>query len=687
VAKSDERGDGSVPARLNRLKFEVKKMTLRRLLAVSTFASTVTVGVTSATPAHAQQVEGYASNNFEPSERGSDWFANESLDLRGTFRPAIGIVADYGYRGLIGKVNPDGTVNASVVRDQLFFHPGVSFSIADRLRIGISMPVAAYGFGHQADYPPLSYMPPARDTAIGDLRVSIDLRMFGEYGDAMTAAIGVSGFAPTGDRDAFTGDGVARVQPHLLVAGDLGPFAYAMRAGYEYRDLRADYIDTRLGSTFNFGGAAGFRFADKKILIGPEVFGRTIVGNSHALEEHATPIEIILGGHFHVSDEVRVNAGGGTFITHGYGAPVYRALLGVEWMPGPEKPDRDKDGIPDDEDACPDQAGVRTSDPKTNGCPPPPPDRDGDGIIDAQDACPDVAGIKTDDPKTNGCPPPADRDGDGIPDNEDACPDVAGIKTDDPKTNGCPGDRDKDTVLDNEDACPDVPGVRTADPKTNGCPDPDRDKDGIANDDDACPDEPGPKSEDAKTSGCPRVFIKNGLIQILEQPKFDFNKSVIKKESDSLLTEVAKVMTDHAAIKLVRVEGHTDNVGNAAFNKKLGGARAQAVVTWLIGHGIAKERLKAEGIGKDRPIASNDNEAGRALNRRVEFHIETQDETVKEVVKTPTGKEVTAPPATGTVPADATPTQQKDIPSCAPKYVAPTKPSQPAPAPSTAPKP
>ena len=647
VAKSDERGDGSVPARLNRLKFEVKKMTLRRLLAVSTFASTVTVGVTSVTPAHAQQVDGYASSNFEPSERGSDWFANESLDLRGSFRPAIGIVADYGYRGLIGKYNSDGTVNASVVRDQLFFHPGLSFSIADRLRVGISMPVAAYGFGHQADYPPVSYLPPARDTSIGDLRVSLDLRMFGEYGDAMTAAIGVSAFAPTGDRDTFTGDGVARVQPHLLVAGDLGPFAYAMRAGYEYRDLRADYIDTRLGSTFNFGGAAGFRFADKKILIGPEVFGRTIVGNSHALEEHATPIEIILGGHFRVSDEFRVNAGGGTFITHGYGAPVYRALLGVEWMPGPEKPDRDKDGIPDDEDACPDQAGVRTSDPKTNGCPPPPPDRDGDGIIDAQDACPDVAGIRTDDPKTN----------------------------------GCPGDRDKDSVLDNEDACPDVPGVRTADPKTNGCPDPDRDKDGIANEDDACPDEPGPKSEDPKTSGCPRVFIKAGLIQILEQPKFDFNKSVIKKESDSLLTEVAKVMTDHAEIKLVRVEGHTDNVGNAAFNKKLGGARAQAVVTWLIGHGIAKDRLKAEGIGKDKPIASNDNEAGRALNRRVEFHIESQDETTKEVVKTPTGKEVAAPPATGTVPAGATPTPEKAIPAGTPKPVPAQKPSEPAPAP------
>src|SRR5262249_43471155 len=57
------------------------------------------------------------------------------------------------------------------------------------------------------------------------------------------------------------------------------------------------------------------------------------------------------------------------------------------------------------EDACPDVPGVKTDDPKTNGCPPPPPDRDGDGVLDKDDACPDVPGVATNDPKTNGCPP------------------------------------------------------------------------------------------------------------------------------------------------------------------------------------------------------------------------------------------------------------------------------------------
>jgi outer membrane protein OmpA-like peptidoglycan-associated protein len=91
-------------------------------------------------------------------------------------------------------------------------------------------------------------------------------------------------------------------------------------------------------------------------------------------------------------------------------------------------------------------------------------------VLDADDACPDVPGVKTQDPKTNGCP--SDRDNDGILDADDACPDTPGLKTDDPKTNGCPPDpdRDKDGIVNEQDACPDTPGPRTADPTKNGCP-------------------------------------------------------------------------------------------------------------------------------------------------------------------------------------------------------------------------
>jgi OOP family OmpA-OmpF porin len=633
----------------------------RHLAATLSFA----VLVATASTAYAQPVQtGYASNNFEPSERGSDWFANESLDFRGPFRFALGVVGDYGYRGIIGAYNPDGTVQASVVRDQAFVHTGASFMFLERIRLGLSIPIMVHGFGHDAFVNGVLYPAPAHEQSFGDLRISADLRVVGEYGGPFSLAVGASAFAPIGQQDSYTGDEGGRFAPHLLMAGDAGPIAWAARAGYQWRNLNVDYIDTRIGSTFQFAGAVGVRVAEKTLLIGPEIFGQTVVSNSHAFEEHASPIEILLGVHLNAADQIRVNAGFGAFVVKGYGAPVYRGLLGLEWAPGYTKPDRDNDGIPDDEDACPDVPGVRTDDPKTNGCPLAAGDRDGDGIPDDQDACPDVPGVRTDDPKTNGCPPPApDRDHDGIPDSEDACPDVPGVKTNDPKTNGCPPDRDHDGIIDSEDACPDVPGIRTNDPKTNGCPpDPDRDKDGIPNEIDACPDDPGPKSDDPKTSGCPRVFIKNSMIQILEQPKFDFDKSIIKPQSDSLLTEVAKVINDHPEIKYVRVEGHTDNVGTSDYNKKLSQRRADAVVTWLSAHGVAAHRLGGQGMGKEQPMVPNDTEGNRALNRRVEFHIEQQEPTTKELVKTPAGEVKTAPPATESVPAGAKPTPLKDRP-------------------------
>jgi hypothetical protein len=69
---------------------------------------------------------------------------------------------------------------------------------------------------------------------------------------------------------------------------------------------------------------------------------------------------------------------------------------------------------------------------------PPPPDRDGDGIVDQEDACPDRAGVSSSQPRKNGCPAPVDTDHDGIPDEEDACPRKAGVKNRDPDLHGCP---------------------------------------------------------------------------------------------------------------------------------------------------------------------------------------------------------------------------------------------------------
>lgn len=95
--------------------------------------------------------------------------------------------------------------------------------------------------------------------------------------------------------------------------------------------------------------------------------------------------------------------------------------------------------------------------------------------------------------------------------------------------------------------------------------------------------------------------------------------------NDDVLNQALKALQNTPSLTKVRVEGHTDNVGTAAHNKKLGEARAQAVVKWLEDKGIAAGRLSAVGCGTKDPLAPNDTPAHRALNRRVEFDVELID--------------------------------------------------------------
>ncbi|MFN9195271.1 MAG: OmpA family protein, partial [Pseudomonadota bacterium] len=101
---------------------------------------------------------------------------------------------------------------------------------------------------------------------------------------------------------------------------------------------------------------------------------------------------------------------------------------------------------------------------------------------------------------------------------------------------------------------------------------------------------------------------------------FDFDKSVLKPEAQAKLADLVD-KTKAISLEVVIAVGHTDSVGEGAYNQRLSVARADAVKNFLIGKGIEKNRIYTEGKGASQPVADNKTAEGRAKNRRVEVEV------------------------------------------------------------------
>lgn len=236
-----------------------------------------------------------------------------------------------------------------------------------------------------------------------------------------------------------------------------------------------------------------------------------------------------------------------------------------------------------------------------------PGDRDSDGIVDPKDACPDRPG-----PAPSGCPIP-DSDADGWLDPDDRCPDVAGIEPD-----GCPAlDRDRDGFFDPKDACPVEPGVAP-----DGCPLRDRDEDGLLDPEDACPDEPETRNAFEDADGCPDELPAEveAFTGVIEGIYFDLDQATIRPRSRAVLDRAVDVLARYPSIH-VQISGHTDSSGGYEHNRGLSARRADSVKGYMVGRGIAADRIVTRGAGPDEPLADNATRAGREQNRRIEFRV------------------------------------------------------------------
>jgi OOP family OmpA-OmpF porin len=307
--------------------------------------------------------------------------------------------------------------------------------------------------------------------------------------------------------------------------------------------------------------------------------------------------------------------------------------------------DRDKDGVKDSADRCPDTPRGESVD--ASGCSASQRDSDGDRVMDDRDKCPNTpAGEQVD---ANGCSPSqldADRDGvadtadkcpntpagepvdasgcsdsqrdddrDGVMNPADKCPNTpAGEKVD---ANGCAPsqlDADGDGVPDAQDNCPDTPKGTPVDAR--GCPR-DSDADGVPDGVDQCPNTPNGQAVDEK--GCPILFKPGERKVILQGVNFEVNKATLTPESEGILKDVAHSLAENPSVR-VQVAGFTDISGSRALNMRLSQARAETVAKFLEANGVSPAQVAgAKGYGPAQPVASNKTPEGRAKNRRVEL--------------------------------------------------------------------
>ena len=286
--------------------------------------------------------------------------------------------------------------------------------------------------------------------------------------------------------------------------------------------------------------------------------------------------------------------------------------------------DTDGDGVEDYKDKCPNTPEAAWGKVDSVGCPL---DTDGDSVPDYLDECPDTPEAAWGKVDEKGCP--LDTDGDGVPDYLDECPDTPEAAYGLVDEKGCPLDSDKDGVPDYLDECPDTPEAAIGSVDSLGC-ELDTDKDGVPDYQDLCPTVPGLKAN----KGCPEMKreVRQLLQKAMQGIEFETGKAKIKKKSFALLDKIAVTFIENENY-IIEVQGHTDNTGKADVNKKISEQRANSVMKYLEEKGVPAERMTAVGYGQEQPIADNKTAAGRQKNRRVEFKISFEEvhyETVME---------------------------------------------------------
>jgi outer membrane protein OmpA-like peptidoglycan-associated protein len=524
--------------------------------------------------------------------------------------------------------NPDGSEAERAISDQVKAELSVNLGLFDLAELGVVLPVVLFQDGDDLR----SFGRPGETIAGGGIA---DIRLIPKFTilrNADAAGFGVAlaapMYIPLGDTNTFNSDGGFRVEPRLI-ADWRSEWGLTIAANVAYQLLRSDrdVYNFVADDVLRWGVATRVPTPVERLAITGSVFGnasfqeaRQIAGVDAGDLDTSRPVELLAGAEYGINETLVASLGGGAGLTRGVGAPDFRVVAGIGYAPAeePEEP-----ALPSRPEPEPEVT-------------PAPGDRDGDGILDPDDGCPDEPEDIDAFEDADGCPD-LDDDEDGIPDTDDDCrldpEDPDGWKDED----GCPDpDNDGDGIKDINDSCPLAPELVNNIRDEDGCPEEDTDKDGIVDPVDKCPTEPetynGKDDEDGCPDGKQTVVVTKSEIKILKRVYFATNKDVIKKRSYPILDAVAAVLRTNPQVELVRIGGHTDDMGKDDYNLDLSQRRADAVRDYLVAAGIDPSRLTTQGFGETEPLCKDipENKLGkrsrkykecRAQNRRVEFKI------------------------------------------------------------------
>lgn len=537
----------------------------------------------------------------------------------------LGIYLSHGVAPAIQSI--DGQ-EKELVRHKSMGHVLFAFGIEGWAEIGLTVPLVLIrgDFDGQGDDETVTA------DGLGDIRGSLKVTMLQPERSPVAAALVVHTQFATGADDSFVSNKGLLINPSLILdASFWGRLSTALAIGYTNRPAY------QLTTPITVGGIDIAR--DSEMAVGDElnldvgIVLAAVRDRFHLVLESHTDMPLstsngevlgstlIFGAKFFLLQHSFLSFGAGRALVSAPTRPDWSGFVGIVFEP--QEDDQDGDGIGDESDQCIAEPEDKDGFEDTDGCPEQ--DNDNDGLYDFVDACPNHAEDMNNFEDKDGCPDGnRDRDRDGLVDRNDRCPQQPEDRDNYEDKDGCPDpDNDMDSIKDVVDKCPLVPEDFDGFEDKDGCPDKDNDNDGILDARDRCPDQPenidGIEDED----GCPEelVVVTREKIEFDGKVFFETDKAELKSASFELLDAVAAAMNKHPEVLKVEVQGHSDERGDAEYNRDLSDRRAASVRTYLVKQGVGSDRLVSKGYGESRPVVNESNEAAWSQNRRVEFVI------------------------------------------------------------------